>query len=318
MKKITILIALSTLVLASSCRKVVEFSGSQTEPLPVLICQTEAEKPVSLRLTYSNFFLRQANFPVIDNATILADLNGNTGAAQFSYSENGIYQSSLTLRPDDTLTLRIIVPDQGELTAGCRMPALPNISDLTITSEINCDSYPSYDNRRDTIYSIHNDDLNFQFVLHDPANVDNYYSLRAYYFDENNVRRNFILTVNDNLIFEQNPTADYFELNSQAEFNYGEQIIFSSDNINGLDHTIKGYINNISNYIFHKGDKLYLEVSSLSRDMYLYHVTRRNQNQNGDVLSIINEPVQIHSNVNGGIGILGACTPMSVVFPMSF
>lgn len=318
MKKITILIALTTLVLASSCRKVVEFSGSQTDPLPVLICQSEAEQPISLRLTYSNFFLRQAVFPVIDNATILADLNGNTDVAQFSYRENGIYHSGLALRPDDTLTLRIIVPNQGELTAGCRMPALPVSSDFTISSEFNYQSSPSYENPRDTIYIFSNENLDFQFTLHDPANIDNYYCLRAYYLDSNNNRRYFTLNINDNLIFEQDPTADYFGINSENDYRSGQQIIFSDDRINGLDHTIKGSVDFISNYVFHKKDKLYLEVSSLSRDMYLYLVTLNKQRQSGDILSIINEPVQIHSNVNGGIGILGACSRASVLFPINF
>ena len=52
--------------------------------------------------------------------------------------------------------------------------------------------------------------------------------------------------------------------------------------------------------------------------MYLYLVTLNKQRQSGDILSIINEPVQIHSNVNGGIGILGACSRASVLFPINF
>ena len=318
MKKITILLALTALVLASSCRKVVEFNGSQTDALPVLICQPEVGSPVALRLSYSNFFLREANFPVINNATIHADLNGTPDAAAFSYTEKGIYLSDLILRPDDTLTLRISVPDEGELTAGCRMPAPPVVSDLVITNEFTLHASPSYDNRYDTLFYIHNSDnrLDFQFTLHDPANIDNYYRVCAYIIDSNNVRQSINIKIDDNVLFDQDPTSDYFDLDMQVDFSQGSQVIFSADRINGHNHVIKGYSYDVTNHYFRRGSKLYLEVSSLSRDNYLYHVTRRNQQQNSDILSIINEPVRIHSNVEGGIGILGACAPILVEFPL--
>lgn len=317
MKKITILLALTALVLASSCRKVVEFNGSQTDALPVLICQPEVGIPVALRLSYSNFFLREANFPAINNATIHADLNGTPDAAAFSYTEKGIYLSDLILSPGDTLTLRISVPDHGELTAGCRMPMPPAVSDLTVLSDFTLDTFPSYDNPNDTLITINEYSLDFRFTINDPANVDNYYQLKAFLLDPtNNQKRYLTLNINDDVLFEQDPTGDYFDLDMQVPFNYGTQILFSDDRINGLSHIVRGQIEGISNHIFHRGTKLYLEVSSLSRDAYLYQVTLRNQQQNGDVLSIINEPVRIHSNVEGGIGILGACTPILVEFPL--
>ena len=317
MKKITILLALTILVLTSSCRKVVEFNGSQTDALPVLICQTTTDSPVALRLSYSNFFLREANFPVIDNATVRADLNGTPNAATFSYSENGIYLSDLTLRPYDTLTLRVTVPDHGELTAGCRMPAPPSASDPSILSNITMDTFPSYDNYRDTLITFSEYSLEFRFTINDPANVDNYYQLKAFFLDPtDNQKRYLTLNINDDVLFEQDPTGDYFDLNMQVAYNRGSQVLFSGDRINGLSHVIRGEIEGLNNPILHRGTKLYLEVTSLSRDLYLYHVTRRNQQQNGDILSVINEPVIIHSNVNGGIGILGASSSMLVEIPL--
>lgn len=317
MKKITILLSLTILVLTSSCRKVVEFKGSQTDALPVLICQATTDTPVALRLSYSSFFLREAQFPVIDNATVHADLNGTPNAATFSYTENGIYLSNLTLRPDDTLTLRISIPDQGELTAGCRMPAPASASDPSILSDFTLDTFPSYDNPNDILITINEYSLDFRFTLNDPANVDNYYQLKAFFLDPtDNQKRYLTLNINDDVLFEQDPTGDYFDLDMQVPFNYGTQILFSGDRINGLSHVIRGTIEDASNPIFHLGTKLYLEVSSLSRDTYLYHVTRRNQQQNDDILSIINEPVQVHSNVNGGIGILGASSPTLVEIPL--
>lgn len=317
MKKITILLALTILVLTSSCRKVVEFNGSQTDALPVLICQATTDSPVALRLSYSNFFLREAQFPVIDNATVRADLNGTPNAATFSYSENGIYLSDLTLRPYDTLTLRVSVPDHGELTASCRMPAPPSASDPSILSNITMDTFPSYDNYRDTLITFSEYSLDFRFTLNDPTNVDNYYQLKAFFLDPtNNQKRYLTLNINDDVLFEQDPTGDYFDLNMQVAYNRGSQVLFSGDRINGLSHVIRGEIEGLNNPILHRGTKLYLEVTSLSRDLYLYHVTRRNQQQNGDILSVINEPVIIHSNVNGGIGILGASSSMLVEIPL--
>lgn len=317
MKKIIILLALTILVLTSSCRKVVEFNGSQTDALPVLICQTTTDSPVALRLSYSNFFLREAQFPVIDNATVRADLNGTLNAATFSYTENGIYLSDLTLRPDDTLTLRVSVPDHGELTAGCRMPAPPSASDPSILSDFTIDTFPSYSNYSDTLITFREYSLDFRFTLNDPANVDNYYQLKAFFLDPtDNQKRYLSLNINDDVLFEQDPTGDYFDLNMQVAYNRGSQVLFSGDRINGLSHVIRGEIEDVRNPILHRGTKLYLEVTSLSRDAYLFQVTLLNQRQNGGALSIVNEPVQVHSNVNGGIGILGAGSSMLVEIPL--
>jgi len=317
MKKIIILLALTILVLTSSCRKVVEFNGSQTDALPVLICQATTDSPVALRLSYSNFFLREAQFPVIDNATIRADLNGTPNAATFSYTENGIYLSDLTLRPDDTLTLRVSVPDHGELTAGCRMPAPPSASDPSILSDFTIDTFPSYSNYSDTLITIREYSLDFRFTLNDPANVDNYYQLKAFFLDPtDNQKRYLSLIIDDDVLFEQDPTGDYFDLNMQVAYNRGSQVLFSGDRINGLSHVIRGEIEDVRNPILHRGTKLYLEVTSLSRDAYLFQVTLINQRQNGGALSIVNEPVQVHSNVNGGIGILGASSSMLVEIPL--
>ena len=52
---------------------------------------------------------------------------------------------------------------------------------------------------------------------------------------------------------------------------------------------------------------LTLEVVSLSRDHYLYQATK--ESYNGDaILDFFTEPVQIHSNIQGGIGIFGVAS----------
>ena len=39
---------------------------------------------------------------------------------------------------------------------------------------------------------------------------------------------------------------------------------------------------------------------------YLYTVTKENQQSGSSILGFLSEPVRIHSNVKGGLGILGA------------
>ena len=53
-------------------------------------------------------------------------------------------------------------------------------------------------------------------------------------------------------------------------------------------------------------ETLFLEITSLSRDTYLYTVTKEDQRGGSSIMGFLSEPVRIHSNVKGGLGILGA------------
>ena len=56
--------------------------------------------------------------------------------------------------------------------------------------------------------------------------------------------------------------------------------------------------------------RLIVEVTSLTRDQYLFRKTMQSYTSD-DMIGIFSEPVQVHSNINGGIGIFGVCVKQS-------
>ena len=182
MKTTTIIPILAALTLAAACTKTIEFSGKETASLPVLISQAEADSTLNARLTYSRFFLDDSPFKIIDNASFHAELNGTSVSPNFTHVNQGLYNSDLTLHENDTLTLRVIVPDKGELTAGCRIPSRPQISDFTFTPEVTIETYPDYQHP-EIIYTNIEGKVKFKFQLHDPAGQNNCYMIRAYLVD---------------------------------------------------------------------------------------------------------------------------------------
>ena len=312
MKKTTIIPLIAALLLTASCTKVLEFDGTETESLPVLISQPESDSTLNVRLTYSRFFLSRNEFKPIDNATFHAELNGSPVSTNFSYDDNGLYHSNLTLHENDTLTLHVIIPDKGEMTAGCRMPNRPQTSDLTIDPNVEIYSYPEYEHPWITHTSIEGN-VDFHFKLHDPDGQNNYYMIRAYLYNETRGTKDYLyLNIDDNLLFDANTADDYFDLDISQNFSEGTQILFTDERINGHTHTINGSIN----WIHYQDNEatLHLEISSLSRDNYLFTVTKQSQSNGGDILGFVSEPVRIHTNVKGGIGILGGKS--SILIPL--
>ena len=312
MKTNIIIPILAALTLAAACTKTIEFSGKETASLPVLISQAEADNTLNVRLTYSRFFLDDSPFKIIDNASFHAELNGTSVSPNFIHVNQGLYNSDLTLHENDTLTLRVIVPDKGELTAGCRIPSRPQISDFTFTPEVRIETYPDYQHP-EIIYTNIEGKVKFKFQLHDPAGQNNCYMIRAYLYNETRGTKDYLyLNIDDNILFDVNATDDYFDLDISQNFSEGTQILFTDERINGHTHTINGSINWI--HYQDNEETLYLEISSLSRDNYLFTVTKQSQSNGGDILGFVSEPVRIHTNVKGGIGILGG--KASILIPL--
>lgn len=308
MKHLTIIPLIAALLLTVSCTKVLEFDGTETEPMPVLISLPEADSTLSLRLTFSRFFLNRNSYKPIDNATFRTELNGTSVSANLTYDDNGIYRSNLILHENDTLTLHVSIPDQKEITAGCRVPARPNISDLSSTINIHYDT--SYYDWIDSTFSVYTyGDIDISFRLHDPAGQSNYYMLQAYTIDSTTGDRIYLDNIiDDNILFDTVANEYSLDLGGSTDLSEGYQTFFTDERINGKDHTIKVHIDTYGNF---NGD-IYLDICALSRDAYLYHVTLINQENSDDIMGFLSEPVQIHTNIQNGIGILGASTPLRI------
>ncbi|MBQ6067956.1 MAG: DUF4249 domain-containing protein [Bacteroidales bacterium] len=302
----------------TSCEKIIEFNGDVTEPYLVVISKPQADSTWMLRVSQSRFFLSNAEVPAINNAQVIVAVNGNESTA--TSEGNGMYNTGIVPQPGDSLSIRVISPHLGEVSAGCRIPQRPVVSDFTI--EYDTTIYEnSWTNIHDSVVINRyvEGNINLHFKLHDPANERNYYMVRLATKTWGSWSYRYI-TIEDNILFDIDATNEVFDL-YEEEDNNGTAISFTDERINGNAHpiTISLYIGHVSpNTYFDTPDQeleLYptrIEVYAISRDQYLYNKTINAAENYDGFMQVISEPVQVHTNIEGGIGILGASSKVVI------
>lgn len=323
MKKITIIL-LSAAALLAACEKQIDIDIENQEAKVVVMGQNEVGKAISVDLTYSRptfsrFYVRNGEdyFRKITNATVTLAVNG--GAPEQATHNDGTYTFAHIPQAGEELTLTVSVPGEATVTATATVPNIPAISNIDTTVTTN----NSYYGMSQTVV---------QFTIADPAATADYYSVRL------REVATTVVTQRDSTgaILSQDTSVDEhyrwfsctdyllvsstsIDIDDPTESNtfYGSEMLFTDATINGQNHRIAinsgedsyGYdYEDIGAYeVEHTTNiELYLEVSALTRDLYLYRQTMENYDYD-EILNFFSEPVQIHSNIDGGIGIFGVC-----------
>lgn len=315
MKKTIPLLAVAALLLAGCEEKVIDIDPGIIEKKVVAMAHVEADSAIGLRLTYSRFFLDAHPFTEITNATVSLTVNGNAVMAPVSHS-GGDYTIPYAPQPGDRLALNVSVPGHDPVTAETTVPAAPVISTPRLLYSI--------DSNGDTT-------TNVRFRLDDNGTVDNYYAIRVREEDTVFHKRfnPFLDTIYVDTVFQSRYI--YFSCNDvmitdNTDLNLSlddgttkvNWLPFPDDMINGTSHEIavsfyvySGNVTEVDEDMDYMGEdsyssaRIFLEVTSYTRDRYLYEVTRHSYSD--DLLSsMFTEPVQIHTNVKGGIGVFAA------------
>lgn len=291
----------------SSCEKVIEFDGDQTESYMVMISKPNTENPWKVRLTESRFFLYNDTIATIKGADVSIEVNGHTPNSIVTNQGNGMYNLNYTPQPGDSLTLHVSVAGKGTMTAGCRMPQRAVISGLSCTYDTTHNTTDYYGSP----IAYASGAVTARLTIDDPANEDNYYILKVIEptLEYNYLTRTYdtvykrvYVTVEDNVLFDMSAVNEVFD--PESNDNTGYTILFTDEHINGHSHTIAFNFNTYS--IAEKSR--YVEVYTLSRDRYLYEKTLQAAQGQDVFTNLISEPVQVHSNVTGGLGILGGAS----------
>ena len=345
MKKI-VMIAMAAMVLAA-CEKEIAVDVEYSEPMVVVQSLNEAGHPVSMHLTYSRpifttFYVPAGSpyFEEIDNATVSLTVNGmDMGTAT---RDGGTYSFGYVPTEGDQLDLRVSVPGKDPITASATVPGRPTVKDAEV-------KYVGGSGYEDDYY-YHYNDVDIRFTLEDKAATADFYSIRffeedtafyTYYDSLGNVERydtvvrnnyyddNHAVECVDYQIIDANMGFDdIFDIEPGEEVSfYGTTLYFTDGNINGTEHPIK-----LSSMLYDKpeyqrhgnGNNMdrevrvwaRIEVTAYSRDMYLYERTVENY-QASDLLELFGEPVQIHSNINGGIGVFGVSAKTTIKVKMT-
>ena len=314
-KPLIILAAAVTAMVMGACEKVIDFTGGYTDPELVMVSQPEADSVWRIKLTQSKFFLGNDSIATIKSANFDLSVNGRSVNSFPIHEGGGVFNTGITPHEGDSLAVRITVPDKGTLSASCRIPKRPVITDAVVEWDTTHYTYTEYGYSGDSTreYTYINGSANIKFKIHDPAGEHNYYMVRvANTYDDGSIDYRYI-TINDEMLFEVDATDEAFDLGLSIEENQGQRVCFSDDRIDGHIHSVTVYTNCYASYDGTGWFRFKLEVYSVSRDLYLYWRTVRAAQESDEIFSqIISEPVQVHCNVDGGIGILGGMSGVSI------
>lgn len=278
-----ILYILTTVLALTACTRELEVDMEYAEPEVVVMSCMEPDSLVRVNLSYSRYFLAVADdFRPIENATVRLEVNG-TEVAVADSAQDGRYLLNYRPTEGDRLRLRAHVPGHDEVSATTVMPRGAAVSNMRIVS-IESDGKS-----------------NIRFTLHDPADEDNYYLIRVIQeYQSGSVSDNTYcdFSCNDYMLTEGGDIFSILESDGSGE-TFGTVLAFPDDNIAGTDHEVSLKVRN------YRGSTFYVEIVTCSRDYYLYEVSSRLYDDD-PFSSLFSEPVQIHSNISGGIGIFGA------------
>ncbi len=321
----------------ASCEKMIDFDIDEIDPMVVVSSLNDVDSNVYVRLTYSRFFLDNHAFRVIDNANVQLFVNGTAlGGAPVYNTDHERYFFNYKPQPGDSLALQIDVPGHETVTAGTRVPSRANVGNpqIQVLANTNDDEY----------YYYNTPTIDLRFDLNDPEDEKNYYSVSIIDYSDymyirhykefatgdtivdtlnnDNYTNSMSMTINDVVI---NPNTDISDVTAALDGGTTyTKFFFTDDNINGRTHNFpiqfraNSYDVDINDTFYYdptsstimsiqiEHHHYYLKVESYNRDAYQYYVTSAAARNDLDNIGIFNEPTQVYSNINGGIGILGA------------
>lgn len=326
MKQVYKLFALLLLIFACfiSCEKDIEFKGDVTDPMLVMNALLTPDSVVSLHLSQSRFVLGEiAPFNYVDNAKVSLFVNGEL-KEQLSHIENGIYKGSYFPKTGDEIKIEITGDQFNKLTSRAVIPGKPHVavtdSTVTIREEEYTNPYQS-----NTVTKFTSRNLQLQLKLTDPAHEENYYYVNAsqYLFDEGlliserklDIKLSEVLKNNisdsgnlfQDLFGDEGEESKTDNLFSDV-FMDGKDIIFDFslyDTLESATYVDGEMVDDGNNYGKELTVEYIIEIGEISKDMYQYLISG-NKALNAEDYGPFTEPVMIHTNVENGIGILGA------------
>lgn len=280
----------------SSCETPLDIEYLDFEPYPVVSVHAEADSPVDMRLTYTRWFLSEGEFDVVNNATARLLVNGSRSyLAEYDVAEGRYCFGSYVPHAGEKVELSVEIPDHDPLSASCVVPDKPEISRPSIDTMTVGDENYSYLATFMEVY------------LQDDPGEDNYYMLEVFYcYDADSGAYSYEehwFTIDDMTL------VDPMDMEAAVSGDYSEstrRFLFDDRNINGKEHRLRV---EVDGYWRNGG---MLKLTALTRDEYLYLRTVEKAYNSDEFLS---EPVQIHSNIENGIGIFSVSNPAVVFFP---
>lgn len=328
MKNLNILFIVLVLGTLLSCETEIEFNGKITEPVLVVNALACTDSIIHTKVFLSRFFLEQDDdSPAVNNATVALWVNG-TFRENLVHFKKGEYLSTYVTVQGDVISLYVSAPGHESVWSETTVPFATadfQIDSTIVKSDTSLLIYTVSDDpygymgsntsyHFDTVGVTYNLTHTYKVRFSNPIGVNNYYRLVV----------NNCTTVNGRITTKEyrNDIEDIVFGSGKnnldglfSEAGYDPYNVFSDELIDGRTHTITFihkqdfYINDKKPYIpdtsIHYERSINIDLQSISRAYYLY---LKSLKALGLADAFMSEPVQIYTNIDKGLGILGART----------
>jgi hypothetical protein len=296
------------IILFFSCEKEISFNGKKSDPVIVMNGIIRPDSAIKLRLTESRFFLTPVTdqtFPPVTDATIILR-SDEKEIARLTHTGNGNYESDYIPQPGERLNISAESVSMKK-QAGCSaiIPSAPAILSIS-TEAMLLDTFTYQGWTENTTITSSCDKMTIRFL--DPEASSDYYriALTLHIKRANGATEHIpIQYSSDNIVFGAND-ADILQEGDRNRYK-----VFADELVNGKEHdfTLSWFYH--SYYPSDSDNKLVsaelsVELHHIAKDYFLYLKTLGAVQSSGDFGELLTEPVQIFSNISGGIGIIGA------------
>lgn len=294
-----ILIASTLLLSTGACTKFIEFEGEDATPRLVVNGVFSPDSVFEIEMSNSLGFIDVAQIaPRTDGRAVVYDASSNL-IDSLVHVGDGIYRGTSAATVGNTYTVRASAGRFDEVYATDILPLPVPVDSWDTASAESSDPF------------LGNGSLDIFFTLTDPADRDNYYMVEifqspGYYIDYvfNPVTEQF---EPDTIFFDGPPTRQYMSTSDQVlqieanEFSdggeqFGSVFFFTDRLFSGETRRFQVRLDYYAGY-----SDIEIRLTSASRGYWRYMRTiDRYDYSSGDPFS---EPVQIYTNIEGGLGI---------------
>lgn len=306
MKTINMITSLILAVfLFTACEKEVDFNGKVTDPLVVVNSYITSDSIVSANVSESKFFLyNKEKITGTSNAEVSVYVNG-VFKEKMTYLSKGNYKGTYLPKTGEVIKLIVKVPGRNEVN--CEQTVLGKVNFTVDTTSVagKVEYYTSTGSSgiTDTFAVNYEIKHRYKIKILDTEVEKNYYRIVISKKETEESNTNFSkIYLEDDVDPASYSTDPLGSENSTNEYN-----IFSDDFFNGKEIDIKcNFTDRVTIYtnrvVANIKTEYIITLQQISKDLYLYLKTR--SASGGD--DFLSEPVQVHNNINGGIGVFGS------------
>ncbi len=270
------------LIMCTACETEIDYKGEDLENFIVLNANLQADSLISCKISRSSTIFDNLGTSLIRNAEVNLYCNGElVGAGVYGVGASYYWEEKAI--EGNSYTIKVNHPQYKSVNATAKIPTKADayVSDANFDGEVEF-----------TVTINDKPGANFYRLLVFQKNQywDNapdgeqvpYYDYYTTYFSSDDPVLNYNKIVNDDSSFSDIPANTYG--------------IFNDDLFDGETYHLKLTPWSLNNIV--------IDVRQISKDLYLYYRSVQDSDWYGDAPMV--EPIKIHSNVNGGAGILGS------------